>query len=173
MSRGFKAQAPNKFDGNLHVSGSLSNLSHFSHNFQAKDFRWKGKALATKYVFQNYSQVLDIWTGLDVKTDDEFFGLSVYIQPNILSGQCIHMQFDANTMEHLNTKSVMSHSLVCVIRILCYLTYCIQSKCQGLENQFCIIRVSALTDSVSLLASFHCTSLLHISALTCRTGWWS
>ena len=50
-------------------------LGHFLLNFQAKDFIWKGKALATKCVFQNYSQMLNIYTLLDLNIDDELFGL--------------------------------------------------------------------------------------------------
>ena len=37
---------------------------HFSHDFRAQGVTLKRKALATKYIFQNYSKLLDICTRL-------------------------------------------------------------------------------------------------------------
>ena len=39
-------------------------LGHFSHDFHARGVTLKGKVLATKCIFQNYSQFLDIFTWL-------------------------------------------------------------------------------------------------------------
>ena len=51
---------------------------HFSHDFCAQDVSLKSKALATKCIFQNYSQLLDICTRLVFKTTEELFVPSVY-----------------------------------------------------------------------------------------------
>ena len=46
---------------------------HFSHDLCAQDVTLKSKALATKCIFQNYSQLLDICTLLIFKTAEEPF----------------------------------------------------------------------------------------------------
>ena len=44
---------------------------HFSHDFHTWGVTFKGKALATKCIFQNYSQLLGICTRLVLKTTEE------------------------------------------------------------------------------------------------------
>ena len=51
---------------------------HFLHDFHTWGVTFKGKALATKCIFQNYSQLLDICTRLVLKTVEEFILPSVY-----------------------------------------------------------------------------------------------
>ena len=51
---------------------------HFLHNFYAQDVTLKSKALATKCIFQNYSQLLNICTLLVFKSAKELFVPSVF-----------------------------------------------------------------------------------------------
>ena len=51
---------------------------HFSHDFRAQGVTLKSKALTTKCIFQIYSQLLDIWARLVLKTAKEVFVPSVY-----------------------------------------------------------------------------------------------
>ena len=52
---------------------------HFSHDFRAQGVTVKSKASATKCIFQNCSQLLDIYTQLVLKTaQDNFFVPSVH-----------------------------------------------------------------------------------------------
>ena len=51
---------------------------HFLHNFHAQGVTLKSKVLATKYIFQNYSQLLDIFTMLILKTAKKLIVPSVY-----------------------------------------------------------------------------------------------
>ena len=60
---------------------------HFSHDFHAQGFTLKSKALATKCVFQIYSQSLDICTRLVLKTADEL------ILPSVCQGSSAHIIF--------------------------------------------------------------------------------
>ena len=46
---------------------------HFLHDFHTWGVTFKGKALATKCLFQNYSQLLDICTRLVLKTGKEIY----------------------------------------------------------------------------------------------------
>ena len=57
------------------VSGYLTLL--FRTDFHAQDVTLKGKALATKCIFQYYSQLLDNFTWLVLKTAKKLFVLSV------------------------------------------------------------------------------------------------
>ena len=50
---------------------------HFLHDFHIWGVTFKGKGLATKCIFQNYSQLLDICTRLVLKTTEEFILPSV------------------------------------------------------------------------------------------------
>ena len=50
---------------------------HFLHDFHTSGVTFKGKALVTKCIFQNYSQLLDICTRLVLKTSEEVFVPSV------------------------------------------------------------------------------------------------
>ena len=50
---------------------------HFSHDFRPQGVTLKNKALTTKCIFQNYSQLLNICTRLVLKTAEEFFVQSV------------------------------------------------------------------------------------------------
>ena len=50
---------------------------HFLHDFHTWGVTFKGKALATKCIFQNYSQLLDICTRLVLKTAKELILPSV------------------------------------------------------------------------------------------------
>ena len=54
---------------------------HFSHDFGAQGVTLKSKALATKCIFQHYSQLLDICTA-GFKTAEELFVPSVYVYIN-------------------------------------------------------------------------------------------
>ena len=45
---------------------------HFLHDFHTLDVTFKGKALATKCIFQNSSHLLDICKRLVLKTAEEF-----------------------------------------------------------------------------------------------------
>ena len=47
---------------------------HFSHNFRVQGVTLKGKAVATKCLFQIYSQLLDICSRLVLKTAEELIG---------------------------------------------------------------------------------------------------
>ena len=53
-------------------------LGHFLHRVHTQCVTLKGKALATKCIFQNYSQLLDTFTWLVLKTAEEFL-CQVYI----------------------------------------------------------------------------------------------
>ena len=53
-------------------------LCHFLQDFHAQDVTLKGKALATKCIFQNYSQLLDNFTQLVLKTAEKRFVPSVF-----------------------------------------------------------------------------------------------
>ena len=46
---------------------------HFLHDFRAQGVTLKSKALATKCIFQIYSQLLDVCTRLVLKTAEELF----------------------------------------------------------------------------------------------------
>ena len=48
-------------------------IGHSLHDFHAQGITFKGKALATKSIFQNYSQLLDTFTRLVLKTAEDFF----------------------------------------------------------------------------------------------------
>ena len=50
---------------------------HFSHDFREQGVTLKSRALATKRVFQIYSQLLDIFTRLVLKTTEELYVPSV------------------------------------------------------------------------------------------------
>ena len=52
---------------------------HVLNDFHTGGFTFKGKALATKFIFQKYSQLLDIFTRLVLKTAEELFVLSVFL----------------------------------------------------------------------------------------------
>ena len=63
------------FHKNLQVSLLVNKFCKFwdiylghSHNFHTKDVTWKSKNLTSKCIFQNYSQFLDIFTQLILKT---------------------------------------------------------------------------------------------------------
>ena len=53
-------------------------LDHFLHDFHVQGVTLKGKVLATKCVFQNFSQLLDIFTQLILKTTEKLPVPSVY-----------------------------------------------------------------------------------------------
>ena len=52
---------------------------HFLHDFHTWGVTFKGKALATKCIFQNYSHLLDICTRLVLKTAEELIVPRVYM----------------------------------------------------------------------------------------------
>ena len=52
-------------------------FGHFLHDFHAQGVTLKGKILATKFLFQNYSQLLDISTRLILKTAEKLIVPSV------------------------------------------------------------------------------------------------
>ena len=52
-------------------------LGHFLYDFHAQGVTLKGKALATRCLFPNYSQLLDIFTQLLLKTAEKFIMPSV------------------------------------------------------------------------------------------------
>ena len=62
---------------------------HFLHDFHTWGVTFKGKALATKCLFQNYSQLLDICTRLVLKTGKEFILPSVNDFVHLGQGQSI------------------------------------------------------------------------------------
>ena len=53
---------------------------NFSHDFRTQGVTLKSKALATNCIFQNYSQLLDIYI---LKTAEEVFAPSVYTLPYV------------------------------------------------------------------------------------------
>ena len=53
-------------------------LGHFLHDFRAQGVALKGKGLAIKCTFQNYLQLLDIFTWLSLKTAKKFIVPSLY-----------------------------------------------------------------------------------------------
>ena len=53
---------------------------HFLYDFHTWGVTFKGKAMATKCIFQNYSQLLDICTWLVLKTAEELILPSVHNQ---------------------------------------------------------------------------------------------
>ena len=79
---------------------------HFSHDFHAQGVTLKSKALATKCLFQIYSQLLDICTRLVLKTTEELYVPSVclvvadhFVLQNVLVSVCMISKVELALMQ--------------------------------------------------------------------------